>query len=144
MKSIYFSKQKGEITAKELVFQKIKNAFDTLKNGEFILKIEHKEQKRSLSQNRLMWLWFACVEHETGQNKQDVHDYYCNMFLYRNVEINRRNVQITGGTSKLNTSQFKNFLNRVQEDVIVEFGIRLPNPEDLYFEEFENYYKNFI
>lgn len=42
------------------------------------------------------------------------------------------------------TVQFSDFLNKIQADANVEFGIRLPSPDDLYWGEFEAYYKNFI
>jgi hypothetical protein len=33
------------------------------------------------------------------------------------------------------------FLNKVQADAAVEFGITLPSPEDKYWEDFYNEYK---
>jgi hypothetical protein len=46
-------------------------------------------------------------------------------------------------TKKLNTAEFTAFLDKVQQFAAGE-GIILPNPEDLYFEQFYQQYKDFI
>ena len=69
-----------------------------------------------MSQNALMWMWFQCMEAETGTLKQDIHDYYCQKFLARRAVIGGVEKWVTGGTSKLNTAQMTDFLNKVQAD----------------------------
>ena len=91
-----------------------------------------------------MWLWFSCIQHETGQNINDIHDYYCTKFLKRVVHINGRGSVAVSGTSKLNTAAFTNFLNNVQADAASEFGITLPLPEDLMWEAFKNEYERYL
>ena len=70
-------KEKGVVT--------LNKSFDfmcsQLRNGRYRLIIERYTEPRTLSQNALMWLWFTCIEQETGTDKQDVHDYYCNLYL---------------------------------------------------------------
>ena len=97
-----------------------------LRNGRYRVKIERFTEPRTMSQNALMWLWFTCIEQETGTDKQDVHDYYCNRFLRR--------------TSY--TVQMTDFLNKVQADAAAELGITLPLPADRYYNEFINEYKD--
>lgn len=113
-----------------------------LRNGRYKVTIERYTEPRSLSQNALMWLWFTCIEQETGTNKQDIHDYYCNMFLRRTAYFKGKAKVIAGSTSKLNTLQMTDFLNKVKADAASEFGIYLPLPEDRYYQEFVNEYKN--
>mgnify|MGYP004442200361 CR=1 FL=1 len=103
-----------------------------LRNGRYRVKIERFTEPRTLSQNALMWLWFTCIEQETGTDKQDVHDYY-----FRGKEM-----VIAGSTSKLNTVQMTDFLNKVQADAAAELGITLPLPADRYYNEFINEYKD--
>ena len=112
-----------------------------LANGRYKLKIERYSEKRTMPQNALMWMWFACIERETGTDKQDVHDYYCSMFLKRESVVNGKGVTVIGGTSKLNTLQMTDFMNKVKADAATEFGITLPLPEDMYYSEFINEYK---
>lgn len=112
-----------------------------LRNGRYRVTIERYTEPRTLNQNALMWMWFTCIEHETGTPKQDVHDYYCNLFLRRTAVIKGRETVIAGSTSKLNTLQMKDFLNKVKADAATELGITLPLPQDRFYQEFINEYK---
>lgn len=59
-------KEKGVVT--------LNKSFDfmcsQLRNGRYRLIIERYTEPRTLSQNALMWLWFTCIEQETGTDKQ--------------------------------------------------------------------------
>lgn len=130
-------KEKGEVT--------MDKSFDflcsQLRNGRYRVTIERYTEPRTLNQNALMWMWFTCIEQETGTPKQDVHDYYCNLFLRRTAVINGNETVIAGSTSKLNTLQMTDFLNKVKADAATEFGIMLPLPADRFYQEFINEYK---
>jgi hypothetical protein len=115
--------------------------FSSLRNGRYIITIAKEKEPRSLDQNALMWLWFACIESETGTPRQDVHDYYCKRFLRRTIMWNGTPEVIVEGTRKLNKDSMSVFLKEVQADAATEFGIRLPDPEDRFFEDFYNTYK---
>ena len=141
-KTILLEKQNGEIKNKVTVLSTLENIFKLLQNGEHILNINKKASKRSLNQNALMWMWFACIEDETGQDKQDVHDHYCKLFLKREIEVNGVREVVVSGTKHLSTDSMHNFMNKVQADAAIEFGIILPIPSDLCFEEFTNQYNN--
>ena len=124
-----------------LIFDKeLPYVFSLLRNGTYVIEIKQATTKRTVSQNALMWMWFACVERETGTPKQDVHDYYCRQYLRRQVTWKDETITVIGETKKLNTQQMTDFLNKVQADVAVEFGITLPRPEDRYFAEFYSQY----
>ena len=114
-----------------------------LRNGKHKLTIERYTEPRTLSQNALMWLWFTCIESETGTDKQDVHAYYCEKFLSKTIQFNGKDETVSGSTSKLNTLQMSDFMNKVQADAASELGITLPLPADRYYEEFINHYKSY-
>lgn len=114
----------------------------TLPNGTYNLSIKKKVEPRSLSQNALMWLWFACIERETGTDKIDIHDFYCKKFLRRRMYMNGLEEVVVGSTSKLNTMQMKTFLDKVQADAATELGINLPLPADQYYHDFINEYRH--
>lgn len=119
----------------------VDDLLSTLRNGEYVMTIKRKAVKRSLSQNALMWLWYACIEDETGQDRQDIHDHYCARFLSRPIAWPDGVEIVAGGTSNLTTEQMTDFLNKVQADAATEFGIALPQPEDRAFEAFFARYK---
>ena len=113
----------------------------TLKNGRYTVTVSREKEPRSLDQNALMWLWFTCIERETGMPRQDIHDYYCKRFLRKVIHWNDHDEVVVEGTSRQTKERMTTFLNQVQSDAETEFGIRLPNPEDRYFEDFYETYK---
>jgi len=143
MKTVIITKQAGEIRNRDYVYGRIESIFNTIQNGKHVLTIKKDVQKRTISQNSLMWLFFTCIEHETGTEKGEVHDYYCTKFLQHSVTINGKQKIVVSGTSKLNTAQFTDFLNKVQSDAAIEFGIKLPTPDDLEFEDFREEYEKY-
>ena len=142
-KTITVIKQRGEIINKDRLLVKLDNLLNVLANGDHALTIKKVVKQRSFPQNRLMWLWFTCIEKETGTDKNDVHDYYCSLFLQRRTSINNIDRVVSGGTSKLSTIQFKDFLDKIQADAASEFGIRLPNPDDQSWEAFKVEYSKY-
>ena len=99
--------------------------------------------RRSIPQNSLYWLWLGCISCETGNETEDLHNYFKDRFLSRKVEIFGDEYNTGTSTKKLNTAEFTAFLDKVQQFAAGE-GIILPNPEDLYFEQFYQQYKDFI
>lgn len=136
---IHFVKESGAI---KRLSQPIELLFNLLSNGEYTLEIKRRKKKRSVDQNALMWMWFSCIEDETGTDKQDVHDYYCKKFLRRTVYFGGKEEVVVRGTSRLNTAEMTIFLNKVQADAATELGIRLPSPDDVYFNAFTNRYEH--
>lgn len=115
--------------------------FSTLRNGRYTVTITRAMEPRSLDQNALMWLWFTCIEQETGTPRQDVHDYYCVRFLRKSITWNGFDRTVIEGTSRLTKERMTWLLDQIQADAKTEFGIYLPLPEDKYFEEFYQTYK---
>lgn len=111
----------------------------SISNGKFEIKAV--KVKRSLQQNRLMWAWLTCAEKETGTPKEDFYDYFCKRFLSRVIRFNYGYEDTISTTSShLNTKEFKEFLDKIKINLNVEFGINVPDPKDLGFEEFMKIY----
>lgn len=114
----------------------------TLRNGRYTVVFKRDRDKRTLQQNALMWMWLTCIARETGQPVQDVHDTYCARFLRRAAVSPRGDlVSVYGQTSKLSTAEMSAFMEQVQADA-AEMGIRLPRPEDAYYQDFVDEYEN--
>lgn len=145
MNTIEFRKTKGETLDVSALLAWVERHVNWLGNGLYELKIARKQKKRSLSQNRLMWMWFACISQDTGQPPQDVHDYYCLKYLPREVAnpATGERVIVAGHTSLLSTEAFTEFLNQIQADAATELNITLPTPDDLAWEEFEQQFKEY-
>lgn len=116
--------------------QELPYVFSLLANGTYHITIKKASQKRSIPQNDLMWMWMQCLERETGTPKDDVYMYYCKKFLIKTITIGDKQERIYNTSSKLNTDEMTEFLNKIQADAATELGIRLPLPEDRFFEQF--------
>lgn len=145
MNTIEFSKRKGETLDMGALLKWVERHINWLGNGLYELKIAKKVKRRSLPQNRLMWMWFACIGQDTGQSIDDIHDYYAYKFLPRYItELETgAQVRVPGHTSTLTTEAFTEFLNQVQADAATELNITLPTPDDLAWEEFEQQFKEY-
>ena len=116
--------------------QELPYVFSTLANGTYTITVKRQNEKRSIAQNDLMWMWLTCIEHETGTPKDEVYMYYCKKFLMRTIKIGDRQERIYMTSSKLNSEQMTEFLNKIQADAAQELGITLPLPTDRFFEQF--------
>lgn len=112
--------------------------FSTLANGTYHITVKRASEKRSIPQNDLMWMWLTCIERETGTQKDDIYMYYCKKFLMKTIQVGSKLERIYNTSSKLNTEQMTDFLNKIQADAKMELGIDLPQPEDRFFEAFYN------
>lgn len=130
-------KQDGRLTFD----QELPYLFSTLANGTYSITVKKVQEKRSIAQNDLMWMWMTCIQNETDTPKDEVYMYYCKKFLMRTVKVGEKMERIYMTTSKLNTEQMTEFLNKVQADALSELGIRLPTPQDKFWEEFYQDYR---
>lgn len=135
-KQILITKKDGRLTFSE----EPAAIFEFLSNGEYVMTIKRMSKKRSIPQNDLMWMWMECISRETGTGKDDVYMYYCKKFLCKVITIGEKQEKIYNTSSKLNTEQMTEFLNKIQADAAQELGIRLPQPEDRFFEVFYQQY----
>ena len=131
-KTVLMTKNDGRLTFDvELPY-----VFSLLANGKYTITIKRANEKRSIPQNDLMWMWLRCIERETGTPKDDVYMYYCKKFLMKTIQVGNKMERIYNTSSKLNQEQMTEFLNKIQVDAATELGITLPKPEDRFFEQF--------
>lgn len=143
MTTIIYKKENGSIKDKEQIFKKLESTFLTLKNGEYELVHKIHKKNRNNDQNALMWMWFACLENELGQDKQEIYQYYCEKFIPECCTYFRDGRFDSGGTSKLKTDEMAHFLKKIQADAASEFGCQLPTREDMFFDDFRMKYERY-
>ena len=103
------------------------------------------KEKRTLDQNKLYWLWLSCIAKETGNDKDDLHEYFIYKYLNPElVQVFEKMIYKRLSTTQLDTKQFTEYLNKIQVFANTELAIELPNPEDKKFAEFYEYYKDYI
>lgn len=146
MKTYDFEKRLGNVVIGGDLHSWLDRQLRHIANGQYQIVIKRRVKTRTLAQNRLMWLWFACMQRETGQPAMDFHDHYCLTLLGRDIVNPASGVveRVGGHTSELSKDAFAQFLNQVQADAATEFGITLPSPDDPGFEEFFDEYQQFV
>lgn len=124
----------------------VKSVIDKLPEGiRYDVTIKRHRERRTLDQNRLYFLWMACLSDETGQSKDDLHEYFKQLYLgFEQRAVLNGRVYISPSTAALNTKQFSDYLNKIQMFANTELGIILPSPEDLEFNQFYERYRNDI
>ena len=122
---------------REMVIAQIKR-LDLKKT--FTVEITEKRVRRTISQNSLYWLWLNCISHETGNDKDDLHDYFKKKYLEPENSILFGETFLRWSTKILTTNMFKYYLDKIQQFASSELAITLPDPEDHNWEEFYKYY----
>ena len=112
-----------------------------LKQGKNVV-VEFKEHKakRSLAQNRLLWLWNQIIadyfrEHFGQENSsQDVHEVFVRKkFGVDVIRVGREEpIIVRKRTRKLNTKEFCEYLNWLEQYCAEYLEHLLPQPDDLY------------
>lgn len=131
MKEVEFIKKDGKIVNPEEVSKSLSVILNLLKNGEYRVVFEPIKHQRSLPQNRLLWLWLTFIEEQTGQDKEDLKDFFASLFLTKEIEMNGRIERIVLGTSRLKKDEMTEFLDKMSLWCAENLGITLPSPEDL-------------
>lgn len=104
------------------------------------VEILEKKANRSISQNSLYWLWLTCIEFETGTDRNDLHDYFKQKYILPETKEIFGEQLIFYTTKNKDTLQFKNYLDKIQIFTLTELSIKLPLPEDQYWNEFYSFY----
>ena len=134
--------------AKVFNIEQLKDTFNKIAKADlskgFVIEWKRFKKIRSNDQNALYWMWLTCLEQETGQEKNSLHDYFREKYLqvtYEQVFDSER--KILQSTTKLDTVAMKNYLDKIQVFAATELAVTLPDPEDRYFEEFLSQYERF-
>nr|DAX41377.1 MAG TPA: protein NinB [Caudoviricetes sp.] len=111
----------------------------------YFAEIKQIRRRRTIDQNSLYWLWLKCLQDETGEDKERLHEYFKARYLgVSTVEVFGVDVQMSASTTKLNTKEMTHYLDRIQQFALADLGIALPNPSDLHWEQFYQKYKGWI
>ena len=113
---------------------------DLLKGWWF--ELSQRRRVRTISQNRLERLWLTCIADETGNDSNELHDYFKEKWIESKEVIMFGEKKLIYSTRHLNTIQFKQFLDKIQIFANTELGIILPIPEDKNWDVFYETYRD--
>lgn len=114
------------------VAQQIKECLPTFEGNRIVIKIEKVKAIRSLQQNKLYWVYNKILSDTIGYDKDELHEIIKYKFLTKEkVDTNTGEVyNYVGSTTKLNKSEFANFVSDLQRWASETFNCYLPSPNE--------------
>jgi hypothetical protein len=104
--------------------------------------LSKRRKVRTVSQNRLERLWLACIADETGNDSNELHDYFKERYIEPKEIVMFGEKKLIYSTRDLNTVQFKQFLDKIQIFASTDLGIILPIPKDKNWDAFYETYRD--
>ena len=95
-------------------------------------------KKRTLPQNNLLWKWYEIIGNETGNDKQDLHDFFRERFLpWEEIDVLGKKKKVLTNTSdpKFTTDKMSAYMTNIERFAATELGMMLPHPEDDHYSE---------
>lgn len=103
-------------------------------NGKVELTVKKYHRNRSNEQNRYWWgVVVKILADHLGYDSQEMHDALKWEFLRKDGPM-----PTVKGTSKLNTKEFCELIERVQRWVAMTFQVYIPDPNEVGFEIFQS------
>lgn len=105
------------------ISSKLVDYIKQLPDGKYRITIEKFAKNRSIRQNNLYWAYLRLIESETGQESNDLHEYFKRKLLPpRFVEIFGEEIKLPATTTKLNSKEFGEYLEKIS----IITGIPIP------------------
>ena len=98
----------------------------TLK-GDIQITIGKRQRQRSLNANALYWVWLTIIEEETGQDKNELHDFFKTKYLKRTKEVFGEVHEVVESSALQDTFDFSQYISKVRLFAEQELNITLPD-----------------
>lgn len=97
--------------------------------GEYELIFKKFKKTRTIRQNAYYWCYLNIIERETGNDSNELHEYFKRKFLQpKLINVLGHEIKIPGSTTKLSKLDFSDYIAKIE----IECGVSSPNPEELY------------
>lgn len=123
--------------------------FRELENGNWVFEVKKNRPIRSLSHNRYYWALLTIISTYSGEFDRDtLHEVCKNKFNGKMINLPKGGSERVGqSTSNMDKSEFSAYINRVKAFAHNEFGLIIPEREDMTTELWlsieNNYEENF-
>ncbi len=104
-----------------------------------------KRNIRSLKQNNYLWLCLGCIYESTGNEPQDMYDYFIMLYgpaIEKTVNGETFYTKLT--TSKMDSKQLTTFVDNMRQFSYHKFKITFPDPNSQHINEFYEEYSKYI
>lgn len=101
------------------------------------VEIRNVRKTRTLDQSALYWEWVSILADEFGNDKEEMHNALKIKILGPDlVNISGEIVYVPPKSRDKNTKDFSDYMDKVMAFAL-EYGIRLPTPEDMKWASYE-------
>lgn len=105
--------------------------------------IKKPARKRTLSQNNYLWgVCYKIIGDELGYDIEEIHEIMKQRFLKRQKDVDFKGKKITLektlSTTKLSTTQFNQYVDKVKMFASSELGIYIPDPNEINLDDYAN------
>ncbi len=98
----------------------------------YSVEVKRYRKNRTLGQNALFHKWLSMIAEETGNDKDDIKEYYREKFIPKTTRtIAGEVVLVNRSTSSLNTAEMAALMEKIHAHAATFFSIALPFPGDL-------------
>src|SRR3990167_8438884 len=100
------------------------------KNQGKYVRIEPIKGGRSLKANSYYWVCLEAIATYTGYGAEELHRLFKGLYLPPKVMKYRgKDYQMSGSTAELSTTQFQNYMEKIQVEA-AQLGVILPSPDE--------------
>lgn len=99
-----------------------------------ILTISKDKNLRSNNQNRYYWgVVVVMISDEIGYFPEEVHGMLTDKFLGYNISVKEQDYRTTTSTTRLNTTEFEDYLSKIRAWASMELSLYIPEPNEIEF-----------
>ena len=96
--------------------------------------VEQETRKRTDPQNKYYWgVIIELLSQELGYESEEVHNLLKSMFLKRRVILKGKEYISIGSTTKLNTAQFTDYIEKIKRFAASELNISIPDSDEVNY-----------
>jgi len=104
----------------------------TLQGEDVAIVIKKWRGQRSKKQNRYLWGGvYRIISDVTGHTEDELHEFFKTKFLRKKVNVLGEDRTVVGSTTKLNTKEFTDYIEKIKRFVQSNFDIFVPEAEDI-------------
>jgi len=123
---------RGRVNDGELTIY-AKNTYDNylerLDNKEIVFTIAEYREKRTPAQNDYYWWILQYIEEETGNDKNNLHQLFKDMFLAEEVIVLDHESKSYVSTTKLNTKEMTDYIEKIRQHMN-DWGLYIPEANE--------------
>ena len=124
----------GKIENSQLIFNQdeFTALAKNLEGKDVDVMIKELKDARNNAQNKLYWKYLSLIQQETGNDQEDLHEFFKRFFLSaKTIKCFNTPIKIPGTTTSLDKKQFSEYLGKIEK----MSGVAIPN---IWLEQYEN------